>query len=338
MLKYLPWRANSVPGISTLILIGVGLISPLSIGAHELGMDPLPEGLSMSKMRKVSLSRMNVPSTLDWRDSQCITPAEDQGGCGGCYVFAATGAVEAMAILAGAPTDIDISEQEILSCMDEPIDIGGYLIHPAGCQGGYGAAVFEYLKTNDAAAESDFPYEGGDFSGNGYPLVSCHSTPSSGWSIASWNIVQTSATNGIPTAEELKEALQHGPLWVGYMVYDDFYTYWHTAGSQSFPYSHTTGNAIGWHAVLLVGYDDVTSCFICKNSWGENNGPKNNGTFNISYSDNCYFGRDATWIEVVYNAPPVTSIEEVTWGQIKAKFSSGDALFRSTGVTTGLDD
>ncbi len=308
-----------IPGL--LLLAGGILIIPSPVPAQELGMEPLPGSFATANMRKLRVSPEFVPSSLDWRNSNCITPAEDQGSCGSCYIFAATATVEAMAILAGAPGDIDISEQEILSCFNFPIDIGGYMIQPDGCRGGYGAAIFEYLKTRPAVFESGFPYEGGDFSGAGYPLVECHDAQSTGWTVTSWNVVQTSETNGIPTTEELKAALQYGPLWVGYMVHDDFYTYWFSGSSQSPPYSFVAGTFTGWHAVLLIGYDDSSSSFICKNSWGANAGPNQNGTFRISYTSNCYFGRDATWIEVTYNEPLMnTSIEEMSWGQIKVQY------------------
>ena len=42
------------------------------------------------------------------------------------------------------------------------------------------------------------------------------------------------------------------------------------------------GQSIGGHAVLIAGYDDATSRFLVRNSWGENWG--NNGYFTMPYA------------------------------------------------------
>lgn len=295
------------------------LFTGIATAGPMMGMETLPASIRNLKM-SASISPMTMPQVLDWRDSNCITPAGDQGNCGSCYVFAATATVEAMAILAGAPEDINISEQDILSCANEPIAIGRFSIDPAGCAGGYGAAVFEFLKTHDAVMEEDFAYQGGDWIGNGVPQVDCYSAPASGWRVDSWHLVASSQANGIPTTDELKAALQNGPLWVGYMVYDDFLTYWFSGGVSSPPYSHSSGGGTYWHSVLLVGYDNTRQSFVCKNSWGESGGPFNNGTFEVSYDSNCYFGRDAIWIDVSYTTPPPSPTDDVTWGQLKVNF------------------
>jgi Papain family cysteine protease len=301
------------------ILLVAHLCSGVAAGNPMMGMEPLPAGIKSMKM-SAQMTPMNMPQALDWRDSNCITPAGDQGNCGSCYVFAATAVVEAMAILSGASVNLNISEQDILSCANETIMIGNYAIEPSGCAGGYGAAVFEFLKTHDAVHEDDFAYQGGDCLGNGVPLVNCYGAPPTGWNVDSWHLVGSSQANGVPTTDELKSALQHGPLWVGYMVHDDFMAYWLYGNSDTPPYSHTSGGSQWWHAVLLVGYDNDRQCFVCKNSWGETSGPFGNGTFEISYNDNCYFGRDAIWIEVSYTTPPPTAVNSTTWGQLKMEF------------------
>jgi hypothetical protein len=60
-------------------------------------------------------------------------------------------------------------------------------------------------------------------------------------------------------------------------VYYDFFSY------RSGIYSYATGTYQGGHAILLIGYDDVNQCFICKNSWGAGWGE--GGYFRIAYSE-----------------------------------------------------
>jgi hypothetical protein len=64
---------------------------------------------------------------------------------------------------------------------------------------------------------------------------------------------------------------------VWYKIYEDFFYY------SSGVYSHVWGNYSGNHFVLVVGWDDSRSAFVCKNSWGTGWGE--DGYFRIDYSE-----------------------------------------------------
>ncbi len=64
-----------------------------------------------------------------------------------------------------------------------------------------------------------------------------------------------------------------GPVWLGWYVYDDFYTFWSSAAPGDV-YTHTTGPLRGGHAIQLLGYDDSKSAWLMKNSWGATTGPE----------------------------------------------------------------
>ena len=57
----------------------------------------------------------NTESYFDWRLLGGMTPVKDQGQCGSCWDFAATGAFEAAYLIATGDT-MDFSEQQVLSC------------------------------------------------------------------------------------------------------------------------------------------------------------------------------------------------------------------------------
>lgn len=75
----------------------------------------------------------------------------------------------------------------------------------------------------------------------------------------------------------IKTALQNGPVATSMEVYDDWYDYY-----ESGIYVKTSGAVVvGYHAVMIVGYDDATRCWIVKNSWGPDWGE--NGYFRIRW-------------------------------------------------------
>jgi C1A family cysteine protease len=65
---------------------------------------------------------------------------------------------------------------------------------------------------------------------------------------------------------QLKGCLADGyPFVFGFTVYDNFF------GADGEPQVHTpmpSGSVLGGHAVLAVGYDEASSHFIVRNSWG----------------------------------------------------------------------
>src|SRR5690606_6791640 len=82
----------------------------------------------------------------------------------------------------------------------------------------------------------------------------------------------------LSTRDQMREWLvERGPLSACFEVYEDFFYY------RSGVYRHTHGALAGGHCVSVIGYDDVNSCWICKNSWGAGWGDE--GFFRIRYGE-----------------------------------------------------
>lgn len=204
---------------------------------------------------------MALPTSLDWRNyggNSYVTPVKEQGSCGACWAFAATAALESYVLICqNAPGQfLDLSEQTLISC-------GG-----AGtCSGGYVDLASDFIRSFGLPLEDCHPYAAMDgFCSNG-----CSDWSASSNKITDWSRVNTDVNS-------IKYALyNHGPLVTLMAAQTDFLYY----GSGI--YSHTTGGFEGYHAALIVGYDDAGQYFIVKSSFGTDWGEE--GYFRIAYSE-----------------------------------------------------
>ena len=83
-----------------------------------------------AEQKKVNGSRyllpahtVSLPDSVDWREEGAVTPVKDQGQCGSCWAFSATGALEAMHHRATGDL-VSISEQQLIDCSR---DYGNYV-------------------------------------------------------------------------------------------------------------------------------------------------------------------------------------------------------------------
>ncbi|MBF0516432.1 MAG: fibronectin type III domain-containing protein [Nitrospirae bacterium] len=233
----------------------LGLIEPTLTGHERLA--PLPQGATLQ-------------ASIDWRNNNgnWVTSVKNQGNCGSCWAFATTAALESYTLRKtntpgkdnNTPNALDLSEQVMLSCSGA-----------GSCNGGYINSASDFLRNSGEPVESCYPYT----AANGSCSSACATRISATDTVNSWQWVTTSPNAA--NVDTLRSALNtYGPLVVTMAVYNDFFYY--TSGI----YSYVSGSLAGYHAILLVGYNDAQQYFIVKNSWGASWGEA--GYFRIAYS------------------------------------------------------
>jgi Papain family cysteine protease/Fibronectin type III domain len=202
-----------------------------------------------------------LPSAYDARDDGIVTPPKNQGACGSCWSFASVGAMESHLQKEYSFGLTDLSEQQILSC-----NTFGY-----DCSGGSSDAP-RYWESDGPIYEACFPYQANDT----IPCSNAAGCPRLDYRVTNWHTV---------ASDQFKASLYYdGPSYWRFTVYSDFEGWWDSAPSGAV-YVNGPGTTVeGGHAVLLIGWDDAKSAYLCKNSWGATGGPQADGTFWIAYS------------------------------------------------------
>jgi len=188
----------------------------------------------------------NAPANIDWRDYGAVTPVKDQGQCGSCWSFAATGSAEGVYQI-GNSQSVSLSEQNLLDCALN-----------WGCNGGGRSDIaLQYIQSNGVNSESSYPYE-----------MAQHSCRQS-------NFYDTYFCSGcLYTAEgseyDLMDALANeGPVAVAIDA-SPLHFQFYKSGIIDDPSCGTDYPDIN-HAVLAIGYDTNSQgqqYYTIKNSWG----------------------------------------------------------------------
>jgi hypothetical protein len=257
-------RNNKTARFLTTMLMSLSLALLVDAGVYaqgyRLGDIPLDAETYQKHVRLRPLEMVEaLPSAYDARDDGIITSPKDQGSCGSCWAFASVGAMESHLLKAYGVGPEDLSEQQQVSCNTSM----------SGCSGGNSSAI-RYWETKGSLDESCFPYTANDTTPCGE--AGCDQL---GYRVVNWHTV---------AENEFKASLYNdGPSYWRYTVYSDFFTFWNF-GSPGEVYINSSNSYEGGHAVLLIGWDDSKGAYLCKNSWGDNGGPNNDGTFWIAYS------------------------------------------------------
>ena len=201
-----------------------------------------------------------LPASVDWTTEGAVTPVKDQGQCGSCWAFSATGAMEGAWALFGAnalksanalknKVLYNLSEQELVDCS---VPEGNQ-----GCNGGLMDQAFQYVVKNGLGTDASYPYTA--------------TGPNACKNVSS--VVTLSGFKDVPQNSEvaLMTAVVQQPVSVAVEADQSSFQFY-SGGVMS----STCGTSLD-HGVLLVGYGTSSTgqdYYKVKNSWGADWGEK----------------------------------------------------------------
>ncbi|XP_058122491.1 procathepsin L-like [Anopheles ziemanni] len=215
-------------------MLGVGPMGQIAQGGYEKLFQWIPPQ-----------DDVKLASNFDWRNRGAVTRVKNQGQCGSCWAFSATGALESQWFLQHRKL-VELSEQNLMDCST----------WNGGCDGGIPSRAYQDIMAEGGInLESDYPYEE-------HQNDQCK-----------FNRSAVAATvKGVYYIPRTEKALMqavaiNGPISVAIEVLDSFHYY--RSGVYYDPKCSSAGIN---HAVLVVGYgtaSDGTEYWLVKNSWGE---------------------------------------------------------------------
>jgi len=103
---------------------------------------------NLESFDEVKFDTSNLADEVNWFTAGAVTPVKNQGQCGSCWAFSATGGLEGAHFIATGEL-VSLSESQIVDCTRAP---------QQGCNGGYKGLAMQYSERNPIELETDYPY------------------------------------------------------------------------------------------------------------------------------------------------------------------------------------
>jgi len=191
-----------------------------------------------------------VGAAVNWVTKGAVTPVKDQGQCGSCWAFSATGGIEGAVFLAGRGL-VSVAEQQLVDCSGTEGN--------QGCNGGLMDYAFQWvIKNKGIGSEASYKYTARDGTCKKVPSVS---------TITSF--VDVAAGD----EAALMVAVNKQPISIAIEADQACFQFYRSGVLDD----KSCGTNLD-HGVLLAGYDtDAASgkdYWLVKNSWGASWGDK----------------------------------------------------------------
>jgi len=229
--------------------LGINSYSDLSAAEMKAklnGYKPRPESVKNYAPLRHRAAAPALPDAVDWRTKGAVTDIKDQGQCGSCWAFSATGAMEGAFFLKYGVLE-SLSEQQLMDCSTKEGD--------ESCEGGLMDNAFQFVMDNKGiCSEDDYPYKAVD--------EKCKTGCMKVANITSYVDIKEGDEASMPAAAAMQ------PISIAVEADQPIF--------QLYKNGVMNGTSCGTnldHGVLIVGYghDNVTGLdyWIVKNSWGK---------------------------------------------------------------------
>jgi len=191
---------------------------------------------------------VKAAASVHWENTTYVTPVKNQGQCGSCWAFSATGSTEAAIAIKAKKTAVGLSEEQLVDCSQAQGN--------QGCEGGLMDQAFQYIIANGGIdTEADYAYTAQD--------GTCNKAKEKKKVGKIKSFVDVTAGDEVALAK----AATIGPVSVAVEADQSCFQFY-SGGVLSDP---SCGTQLD-HGVLVTGFDhDSTSgldYWVVKNSWG----------------------------------------------------------------------
>jgi cathepsin L len=219
---------------------------------------------------------IEAEATVDWREKGAVTGVKNQGQCGSCWSFSATGSLEGQHFLKEGEL-VSLSEQNLIDCSTK------YGNH--GCKGGAMRNAFRYIEENRGIdTERSYPYQAHD-------------------ELCRFSRENVGATDEgyVPILRDDEKALTQAVQTVGpiSVAIDASKKTFHLY-KRGVYYDPLCSSTKLDHGVLVVGYGTMEEqeYYIVKNSWGPLWGDEGYVMMSRNKENNCGIATQASYPKV----------------------------------------